>query len=142
MKQALTYSLKVWLTIVLFFPIANIALDHTYGWTIERYLSDYWDCVPGELIVSFVPIVLFIWYTAWANGKHWTYKTKKGVILILTELVVLIQCGLYLWYHIASNGVTVHMYLCLIAYALIAAIAILFFELKPTDNAIAMPPTE
>lgn len=136
MKQAALYSLKVWATILLLFPAVVVVTNYNESRTLADFIFNYLWFLPGELIVSIIPIALFLRIVHVMNRKAWVYKRKKVMILVFSELIVLIQCGLYIWYHFPLNDdYTEHVYLSLAAYFCIVALATIPYKLKASYEA-------
>jgi hypothetical protein len=96
MKQALIFTLKVWLTVLIVVPIPLLRLQNNIGWTATHYLTEYFWVVIGELMLYSPLIIFFFFLTFWANRKLWTLKNKKLVILGLAELLYLLATELFL----------------------------------------------
>ncbi|MDP9076052.1 MAG: hypothetical protein M3O71_01385 [Bacteroidota bacterium] len=138
MKQALTYSLKVWLTVLLITPIPLMFFNEDKGRTYRWYATQYlWGFV-GELMVFSISIALFVWYTAWANKKPWTIKNKKAAIFALSEITFLLNCGPLLAYMVHTNSYDKQFFWSCSAYALVIGCGIFLYQLQQPKNKIAV----
>ena len=120
-------------------PIPLLFFERNSKWSVIRYITEYYWVIIGELLVFSVSIILFGIYTNLINRKVWLTGRKKVTILIISELILFVEGGVFLCYLLKNIQFTWYYFLSLTVYGLALGIGIMVYDLKPNKPKIASP---
>ena len=130
MRQALLFTLKVWLTTLLLVPIPMLMLQYNVGWTASHYLTVYSWLFLGETVSCSPLIIIFLFFTFWVNNKTWLLKKKKFLIFLQAEILFLIAS--VLWMRDRFNLYELEVS---VIYAAIIGLGVLVYRLENKQTA-------
>lgn len=137
MKQAIIYSLKVWLTAVLLSPLLSVILfepfdDHN-STDIKGALFFILLSIPYGLVLS-IPSWLLLWISVWLVNRLSTSSIKKKWMLSIIGLVLSLL-PFYLIFGHDDNPVGEGAIEWAVAYCIVILAGIWFYPLKGRDSA-------
>jgi len=81
MKQALAYTLKVWLTTVILAPVGVVFLQRNPPRPFINYLREYLWTILGDLVLFVPSIIVYLLVTVIVNKRNIRIALQKLVIL-------------------------------------------------------------
>ena len=136
MKQALFYSLKVWLITIVLAPVIVVFLQRNPARPFINYVKEYLWTVLGDLIFFIPPMLIFILVTIVIYRTPIPTLTKKLVILGLTLIFFLLSWWLLMYLSIQVNIFSDPQQMVIISVYLAAiSLATLFYKLKSANTA-------
>jgi len=135
MKQALIYSLKVWLTTIVLAPVIVVFLQRNPARPFLNYVEEYLWTVLDDLIFFIPPMLIFILATVVIYRTPISMLTKKLVILGLTLVFFLLSWWLFIYLTIQTNiFLDLQQMVIITVYLAAIGLGILFYKLKPANT--------
>jgi hypothetical protein len=139
MKQALLYSIKAWLTIVVVTPLLVIVGISVFmrvkgdGEPLADDVGFFVACVIFGLGLSLVPF-LIMWYAVYRFVyKSWPNRKTKTVLLLIA-LLVTTPC--FVGYDLYKNNIDWYTLYLWLPYAAVTVISIWYYKLNPLHNVV------
>ena len=131
MKQAVIYTLKVWLSTILLTPALRLLMVWAFKlplpWESISY-TEYYELAPLYGTIYSLPAVIMLWiFIIIINRKPLSIAVKKLYITALVFIELILTFYKIFWIAGSLRANTIMT----IPYVIIAAIAIWYYRLKP-----------
>jgi hypothetical protein len=139
MKQALYYSLRVWLTTIVVAPVIVVFVERYPLRPFKNYFKEYLWTVLGDLIF-FAPTMLVFFFVANAIYKASITTMLKKLILIAQATVLF----LFSWWALEYFSLHTNTFLesqqnvKVAAYLAAIALGAMFYKLNPVDPKLSV----
>jgi len=135
MKQALKYSLKVWLTSVVFSPVLFILADTLVhprqNSGLKGSLGFIAYSIPYGLVLS-IPCWLFLFLTA-GSLIYRSFKMINKMLSLSSLGIILSISPFYLMFRGDDEGFDLYSLLWSLSYASVIIFGVWFYELEPLE---------
>jgi len=134
MKQALIYSLKVWLTSVIVAPLLNVLIMKTLGFHVGEILSikdglSAWITTSIVAMSYSIPSWLLLWLSTYKVSKYETALVTKKFILSLVGVALTCVPVWILFFNVVA--MTGYIVIWSTGYGLPIVAGIWYYKLKP-----------
>ena len=138
MKQAVIYSLKVWLTGVIVSTILVVALTKTllrsvYYFDNLENIFGFWGMTTYLACILSIPSLLLFGLCSWQVIKYNAIAPYRKSLLSLVGILLTVT-PFYIFFHNEESVRVVELMTWILSYSLVIKAAILFYKLKPLTS--------
>jgi hypothetical protein len=140
MKQALIYSLKVWLTSVTVSPIIIVLLTKTLWHRMYRFDSlgnifGYWGMMIYLASILSIPSLLLLWLSSWQVTRYKaTLPFRKWLLSLIG--ILLTATPFYIVFHSEESVRVEELAIWMSSYSLVIIAGVWLYKLKPVTKTI------